>query len=305
MNKEPEPVGSSERIRPVLHSDLQTLDKWQMHLALTQADLPCHLPETHPAHPESLSGMLQRHRGVYIKPVQSFGGRGISCVRRQRPSKASGKTVYTWLTQGRSSLQTESLAHIVEHFQALYSNVECIVQAEAPVLTLDARLFDIRALMQRTASGEWQYSGCLVRVSGPGAIVSNVAISQGRVLPLSTALAGQKTKKPLRAERVEASVIQTSHAVCKAIAPYRWFHEIGVDYGLDRHGKLWLFEVNTDDARGGPSHDLFAQLPDKTVYERIVQTAQERRLQDVEWLLRGLFEASDDRADPAPKDAAP
>jgi len=47
--------------------------------------------------------------------------------------------------------------------------------------------------------------------------------------------------------------------------------EVGIDFGIDHHGRLWLIEVNTDDLTGGPDSSLFQQLPNQKYYHEIIK----------------------------------
>jgi hypothetical protein len=54
-------------------------------------------------------------------------------------------------------------------------------QQAAPLLFFEGCPFDIRTHLQRDVEDQWVYAGDLVRVGGNYSIVSNVAISNGKV----------------------------------------------------------------------------------------------------------------------------
>jgi hypothetical protein len=62
------------------------------------------------------------------------------------------------------------------------------------------------------------------------------------------------------------------------------FDEVGIDLGLHKTGSLWLFEVNTNDAMGSPSHELFANLPDKRIYEQMKHREEDRKNEPIKFL---------------------
>ncbi|WP_338130665.1 YheC/YheD family protein [Cohnella ginsengisoli] len=57
--------------------------------------------------------------------------------------------------------------------------------------------------------------------------------------------------------------------MCNRFDRYKYSRQIGIDYGIDRSGKVWLIEVNFD----YPSHTLFAKLKDRSAYRRIKSIA--------------------------------
>lgn len=64
---------------------------------------------------------------------------------------------------------------------------------------------------------------------------------------------------------------------------------MGIDFGIDELHNLWVIEVNTDDALGGPSHDLFAQLPDPTLFEAIQARAARHTADILNFLLHDVL----------------
>lgn len=247
------------------------LDKWQMYLALTEANLPnLNLPYTQLLQHTS-PGMLDRFDAWYIKPCHTWGGNDIARLNRRK----SG-----WALQFSSGLRItpQNALEALEALQNRYPLNTTIVQQEAPVAKWRGRTFDVRVLCQRDQRDQWLVAGTLVRVGGLGSIVSNIGTGHGKVLPTSAVLQQLYQKQPTR-RALTKKLNTTSLAICHALDTYYPFEEVGIDYGLDELGGIWLFEVNTNDRLGGPSHDLFSQLPNTRVYEAIEARSRARVLQ--------------------------
>lgn len=269
----------------ILDPERGSLNKWEMYKVLRDGALgDCRLPYTAPWQPQTFADILSRFHQLYLKPLGTWGGRGISLV-------TVNNSGIRWTSQGADSQQFPSSRQLVAHLLTVYTPLTAIVQQAAPLLRCNGRVFDIRVLMQRELDDSWITAGMLCRVGGDDAVVSNVGISQGSVWPLQKALRAAlprrlQTRKQLA--KIEDQLAATSHNICEQLTPYRHFHEVGIDFGIDELGHLWLIEVNTDDALGAPSHELFAKLPDASIYEEIQRRRQAYQMQTVRWLLDAL-----------------
>jgi hypothetical protein len=140
-----------------------------------------------------------------------------------------------------------------------------IVQQTIPLSTLKGRCYDIRVMMMRDAGDIWRYSGMLAKVAGPSSIVTNVLRGRGYATTVRFALDHSDLPKNVNKKRLEQDLIRLSYAICRRFNLYKYTSQIGIDFGIDVRGKLWLIEVNFD----FPSHALFARLPDQTMYRLI------------------------------------
>lgn len=259
------------------------LNKWGMHLLLTkQQEAPCFLPETCLLEEVALRQLLQRYGRVYIKPVAGFGGHRISLVKR-----LANKIHWTRQETGEH-LMFPDWHRFWPIFSSTHSDSDTYIAQQAiPLRAYQNRPFDVRVHLQRDTDDHWVYAGDLVRVAGSGGIVSNVAITGGEVVP---------TERALKALGLEDGIRQTwrkiADWVCRSLDAFYRFDEVGLDLGVDEKERWWLLEVNTNDAWGGPSHELFAQLPDSALYEEI-RLRYARRVGIPQWLQDIMFGSSD------------
>jgi hypothetical protein len=276
-----------------MDAERRYLNKWEMYKALHGEPIgACQLPETALFAPQELRRLLEEYGSVYVKPVYSWGGQGIS-----RVEVLGGH--YAWTLQGEAPVTYATFQQLADAIVPVYEKSYCIVQQAAPLLRYQDCAFDVRVHMQRELEGHWVYAGDVVRVSGADSIVSNVAISGGHVLEVE-----QMLTEAFDAEAYGGDVdvwkrklVTVGESICQLLDRYHLFNEIGIDLGVDRNGGLWLIEVNTDDALGGPSHELFAGLPDQTVYRQIRRRYEQRNLGMFKLFMVWLAEEPDRETD--------
>ncbi|MCL6452801.1 MAG: YheC/YheD family protein [Alicyclobacillus sp.] len=265
-----------------LDPERQSLNKWEMHKVLQALAIPgVHVPETRLLTRRNVQQLLAKYGGVYVKPTDTWGG--------QRVSRITGtEGGYAWTLQGASAVEWRTFPDLWRALQERYAPSRTIVQAAAPILSVHGRPCDVRLLLQREVDCNWVCAGAVARVGGNGSIVSNVEVSHGEVLGVPDLCDRLDIPGALRAS-LEARMERAGLEISTLLDPFRSFNEIGIDFGVAKRGVLWIIEVNTDDALGGPSHELFAHLPDTSVYEAIQARAARVRATTAEWLLEGLF----------------
>lgn len=256
-----------------------SFNKWEMHRVLSGEDIgPCRLPATQLWHPRTLRPFLVEHSEVYIKPLHAWGGQNVGRLTRRGNELC--------FTTSRQSYSFNSGSDLINALLTVYPPAKAVVQQAAPLCRYNGRVFDIRVLMQRDSDEKWVLAGMLARVGGEGSVVSNVTASRGSVQPVARTLhqALPKAVATLKQRRrIKAALRASSERICSLLSPYRQFAEVGLDFGVDDDGHLWLIEVNTDDAIGGPSHALFAELPDPRLFVKI----EERTLRNSQRRLSG------------------
>jgi hypothetical protein len=128
---------------------------------------------------------------------------------------------------------------------------------------IEGRPFDVRIMVQRKSGRHpWVITGWLAKLAGPGFVVTNIARSRGKVLPLQTAIHRSNIVSP---PDLLANLRRISMAVANCLGKaYPTLREIGLDMGIDTDGKPWIIEANFR-----PAHSLFLKLPDRSFYNRI------------------------------------
>ena len=114
---------------------------------------------------------------------------------------------------------------------------------------------------------QWTYVGMLAKVAGRNSVITNIGRGGGYVQTVPEAL--RAPGKRLYASKVSSRLRELSYSICRRFNRYKYTRQIGIDYGIDHTGKIWVIEVNFD----YPSHALFAKLSNRSMYHKIKKIA--------------------------------
>ncbi len=216
---------------------------------LMRADpvLVAHLPATYRATSgERVAKALAVNGSAYLKPDVGGQGKGIVRLRRR-----GGGWEYTLVTgdYARVHGQAAQLAGIMASLRQRVRLCGYLVQPDVHLLRLHGRICDVRALIQRDQDGCWHLTGAVVRAGQPGTIISNLhgggqAIRLEKVL--SAALPGEEAASARVQAQIEELALRVGAALDKGT---ECLGELGVDLGIDRHGKVWVIEANSRTGR--------------------------------------------------------
>jgi len=223
--------------------------------------LRSYLPATALYSPKKLQAFLMQYDGVYMKPQAGSRGTGIIKVWQ------AGGRVHVKHTV-RATRTFNSLTAALSYINQLRGQQGYIVQRAIRLPKVNGRVFDIRVMVQKEKpGGAWQHSGILAKVAGPGSVVTNVAISRGRVMGFEEAVSRGLDWTPAHTAKVKRELLRLSILGAEHFDKYQPYREIGFDWAIDTQGRLWLLEENT-----GPSHGLFRKLKsDLSMYNHIRQ----------------------------------
>lgn len=251
-----------ERSIPLINK--QRLNKWASYRLLVGAPA-CrrYLPETRLLTDlEGLAEMLRHHQTLFIKPISGSAGRGIVRVTPGWWEHVRLHYISTRSGQLREvEVNLPRLRRWVEARQGSY-----IIQEGLDLCAWEGVPADIRTLVQKDGGGRWRLTGMGVRVASPGRFTTNLHTG-GRSVPLESLLAR------LGLSGLEEVLARASLAVAAALdrgaGP---LGELGLDFGLNAAGRIWLIEQN-----GQPGRSIFARLnrPDltQTAFRRPVEYA--------------------------------
>jgi hypothetical protein len=187
-----------------------------------------------------LSRMLERFGAVYVKA--NHGTHGDS-VLRVEPC-ADG-----WQLTGkvRGSPTDEQFADadtVARFFQVIQAEGGWMLQQAIDLPKVQGRIFDLRVTVQKNGTGVWEVAWVFVRHAQPGSVASNLSQGAEAYTPAAFFARFAQELPPLSnlAETVGKAAIRTALAL---EARFGRLGEIGVDIGLDRKGRPWVFEANT------------------------------------------------------------
>lgn len=226
------------------------LNKWTVHRQLVGD------PEVHPFLPETrrfrsthdAAVILRRYGRAFLKPSGGSLGLGAAQVLRGR----DGRLSYRMNTMsGRSSRGT--LRNIRHLARVLPPRRDYLVQRGIQLARVFGRPFDVRALVQKDADGQWRFTGAAARIAGRGRITTHVPRG-GTRRPLKQVL-----EATFGSERIQEIVDKLQEACLKSAiglekATKRMFGELSLDVGIDRDGEVWILEMNAKPFRFDEPH---------------------------------------------------
>lgn len=220
-------------------------DKWEVHEALSgHPEARQFLPETrHFTGPQDLADMLSRHATVFVKPDGGSLGIGIARVRRL----PGGLYEYRLsLRAGDRAQVYSSLAAVSRRVQAFARRNRFVVQQGLRLARAGGATFDIRMLVQKDAGGEWSVTSGVARLAATGRLATNVflggeALGATRTLRAALGAAAPDRHRLAEIGRLLAAALeqQLGHTL----------GEVGIDFGVDQTGRVWLIEANSRPAR--------------------------------------------------------
>lgn len=210
------------------------------------------LPPSVPyAGPASLVRALKAHGDVVLKPQGGMQGRRVFRIRRLAAAPNEAHRFEARGRAGASRLLVRRFARAADLLdwvdKELARGKPFLIQPYLPLTTTQGEPFDIRALVQKDGSGQWSFTGAAARIGPAGGVASNLH-GGGRASPASELLSA--TFGDVRAKGILERIRRAAMAVPPAIeAGFGPQLELGIDFGVDRTGRVWVLEVNSKPGR--------------------------------------------------------
>lgn len=253
------------------HSSVRLLgfglkDKWTVQQLLQQdGRFSIYLPQTERLlSMRTLLDWLQQRRKVILKPQSGSQGRGVLLVKRIVVPQAAGTVnaagaefaVRGRDRQNRGFARTfADAAELLSWLRRFIGRRGYLLQQYLPLHTKHGDAYDIRALVQKNGEGLWQLTGMAVRRGQDGSLTSNLH-GGGAVEPARTFLArefGNEDAAEILSKLTHLStelpnILESCHGRLV---------ELGIDYGIDKYGNIWIIEANSK-----PGRSIFTHLQD-------------------------------------------
>lgn len=218
-----------------------------------------YLPVTRAYDRQAWMEMLYKYRSVFIKPDKGGGGRGAikaTLLEGQMDDQVICQDLFRQVT-----LPIKEANRWVE--KRLQPEKRYLIQQAIDLAKIKDSPFDIRVLLQKPEH-EWIISGICAKVAAPGKIVTNFC-KGGRPIEIEHAF----SKANFYEKGLDRELLKELKSISKEIAKtlnkrFTGLKELGIDAGVDRHKRIWVFEVNTR-----PNFKMFRLLPNTKRYQRI------------------------------------
>ena len=216
------------------------------------------LPPSEPyAGPASLARFLRERGDVVAKPQGGTHGKGVFRLRKTTAGayEARGRTA----SNRPLALRFGGLDALLRWADArLIGGRPFLLQPYLELTTPSGAPFDIRALVQKNGEGRWTFTGAAARVGRPGGLTSNL---HGGGSPRSAADVLEERFGRAEAERVLGRIRRAALAIPPVLERgHGPLLELGIDFGVDAGGQVWVLEVNSK-----PGRTSFTRLVDDRV----------------------------------------
>ncbi|MBY9080364.1 YheC/YheD family protein [Paenibacillus sp. HN-1] len=241
-------------------------DKWTVYRKLRlHPEAAQLLPETRRYNGRlGLSLMLARYKdGVFLKPRAGMQGRFTM------HAATSGSQPGSLLIRARDGENRQLLLRFTDEDRGLawaerfIGSKRFIMQPYLQLNTCRGEPFDIRVLVQKNGQGRWELTGMAARLGPGGSLTSNLH-GGGTAEEAAAVLReqfGAKAEDIVRElERTAALLPPLLEASCGRLG------ELGLDFGIDPDGRIWMLEANSK-----PGRSVFKLTGDREAARRSVE----------------------------------
>jgi hypothetical protein len=210
-------------------------NKWRKTVVLLKDPaIARYIPTTRPFHPVQLRQMLNRYGMVVIKPNIGTGGHGIVFVQ-----KREGGYV---IRRGKSRTVVSRFAEMLAFVRRTIKGRRYLIQRGIRLAAIGGNPVDYRVKIQKPYD-RWIITGMVGRKARNGLFVTNLC-QGGTRLTFAQAVAASFSGRLAHIKKREMQRI-ARRCTMRMERAFPGVRQLGFDFGIDVHGKIWLFEVNT------------------------------------------------------------
>lgn len=202
------------------------------------------LPETYPFTSFSMiETMLSQYGQVYMKPQNGSLGLGVHQIILDKVQDN-----YYCRYQDRTGVnRLRKFSTLEKLFESVFrgQNLKAmLVQQGIQLLKADSRPVDFRIHTNKDELGDWHVTAMAAKLAGRGSVTTHLR-SGGEIRTVEEALPHDQCS--LYTENLTKAALLLSKALEQNMEGI--IGEIGFDMGIDRNGRVWLFEANSKPGR--------------------------------------------------------
>ncbi|RWR14605.1 YheC/YheD family endospore coat-associated protein [Siminovitchia fortis] len=207
-----------------------------------------YLPETHPFRSFSdIERMVATYGHVYLKQADGSNGERIRQVLYD-PEKGD---YYCRFFDEKSRLyKYDSIESLINHMYKGKESEKLIVQQGIRLRRIDKKPMDFRVHVNKDENGHWKVSAIAAKIAGEGSPTTHTRFG-GVVRSLEEVFPEEEERETFR-NKLHKAALDLAAAIEDNIGGI--VGEIGFDLGIDRNGKIWMFEANSKPGRQIFSH---------------------------------------------------
>jgi glutathione synthase/RimK-type ligase-like ATP-grasp enzyme len=219
-------------------------------------------PSQHYSGPRLLIHWLHHKGEAFLKPETGSQGRRVLHIVKY--------TSNHYTARGRDGhnrpveVKFDRLLSLLQWISLFIRGRKYLIQDYLTLTTRAGKAFDIRSLVQKDGHGKWHYTGMAVRCGEEGSLTSNLHGGGSAVEPYPF-LEEQYGKK--KTEDIVAIIRELSQRIPPCLEQkYGSFIELGIDFGIDQQGQVWVLEVNSK-----PGRAVFLNLCNTNLKKRSIR----------------------------------
>jgi hypothetical protein len=243
-------------------------NKWDIYRMMNRDPLlKRHLPATRLLHTSAaLERWLDDAGEAVLKPLDGSQGRGVLHVSKQQAPAMPNRYEITGRDMDNAPIVRKfaGFEPLRGWLRAFAEGRRYLIQRKLALTSNSGEPFDVRALMQKDGGGVWRLTGIAVRCGMPGGLTANLH-GGGRAAepePFLRERFGRERAGALidRLSCLAQRIPQVLESYCGRLA------ELGIDFGIDDSGRIWIIEVNSK-----PGRAAFAQLGKPLVRKQSIE----------------------------------
>jgi Glutathione synthase/Ribosomal protein S6 modification enzyme (glutaminyl transferase) len=240
--------------------------KWEVYNALRQDSILAPLlPSTGRLdRPDTLLQLLKSHnKELFLKPSAGMQGRGTLHLRQ---SLLTGQ----WIAAGRTRNNLpfrhrfDQYSGLAQWIRRFIGHASYIAQPYLQLTDPEGNPFDLRVLVQKNGQGRWGITGTVIRTGRSGSVTSNLhggGTAANAAKHLSRMFGAAQTAQII--DKIQHACL---HAAERLENSYGRLAELGIDFGIEPDGQIWLLEVNSR-----PGRSSFQQAGDRSAEQMSVE----------------------------------
>jgi len=228
-------------------------NKLDIYERLLQEDsISDYLPETHPFTSISvIERMLSNFGNVFIKPKNGSLGKGIFQVIYDK-KEGYYYTRYKDTDEGNKLIKFDHLEALINYIFEDQDPSHYLVQQGIHLIRVDKKPIDFRIHTNKNKEGIWETTAIAAKIAGSGSVTTHM--NNGGIVKAIEELENMDLTPEEMKEKLQKASLQISTALEKQVEGN--IGEIGFDLGIDRRGRVWLFEANSKPGRSIFKHPL-------------------------------------------------
>lgn len=203
---------------------------------LDDPELSHHVPVTRWYHDDTLTKMLKTFSVLYIKPDKGSSGTGIIRIKRLNDSEYL-------VSYNNRAIKCSDKNIVSEVKKRMLYRKKYFIQQGIELATYHQKPFDLRIVLQKPAD-EWLLTWMSAKVAPKSSsIVTNVA-KGARDANINKILRG--ADQPLNDSKILQQLSSVSYKIANKLGAHFPVKMLGLDMGIDKKGKVWFIEANTN-----------------------------------------------------------